>query len=90
VVLALLVGAAAALTLSMGRRRWPVWLARHSAPAGVLVLVLGLAATTGAAVAQAFSSTGDCALITAPTPTAAAAAPGTPQAEHELTGCESS
>jgi hypothetical protein len=56
----------------------------------VLVLVLGLAATTGAAVAQAFSSTGDCAPITAPTPTAAVAAPGTTQAEHELTGCESS
>ena len=90
VLLALLVGAAAALTLSMGRRRWPVWLARHSAAAGVVVLVLGLAATTGAAVAQAFSSTGDCAPITAPTPTAAAAAPGTTQAEHELTGCESS
>jgi len=90
VVLALLVGAAAALTLSMGRRRWPVWLARHSATAGVLVLVLGLAATTGAAVAQAFSSTGDCAPITAPTAAAAAAAPGTTQAEHELTGCESS
>ena len=90
VVLALFVGAAAALTLSMGRRPWPVWLARHSAATGVLVLVLGLAATTGAAVAQAFSSTGDCAPITAPTPTAAAAAPGTTQAEHELTGCESS
>jgi len=90
VALALLVGAAAALTLSMGRRRWPVWLGRHSAATGVLVLVLGLAATTGAAVAQAFSSTGDCAPITAPTPTAAAAAPGTTQAEHELTGCDSS
>ena len=83
VLLALLVGAAAALTLSMGRRRWPDWLTRRATAAGALVLVLGLAATTGAAVAQAFSSTGDCA-------PAAAAAPGTPQAEQEHTSCGSS
>ena len=89
-MLTLLVGASAALTFSMRRRRWPDRLARHAPAAGALVLVVGLAATTGAAVAQAFSSTGDCAPITAPTPTAAAAAPGTTQAEHELTGCDSS
>jgi hypothetical protein len=64
VLLAMFVGASAALTLSMGRRRWPGWLTRHSTAAGVMVLVVGLAATTGAAVAQAFSSTGDCAQAT--------------------------
>ena len=73
VLLAILVGAAAALTLSMRRRRWPGWLARHSTAAGALVLVVGLAATTGAAVAQAFSSTGDCAPTTQPAPSATGA-----------------
>jgi hypothetical protein len=87
VLLAIFVGASAVLTLSMGRRRWPGWLTRHSAAAGALVLVVGLAATTGAAIAQAFSSTGDCAQAT---PSTTAAAPDTPQAEHELTNCDSS
>jgi hypothetical protein len=88
VLLAIFVGASAALTLSMGRRPWPGWLSRHSTTAGALVLAVGLAATTGAAVAQAFSATGDC----APTqsPSATAAAPDTLQAEHELTSCGSS
>jgi hypothetical protein len=90
VLLAILVGASAALTFSMWRRRWPGWLARHSKAAGALVLIVGLAATTGAAVAQAFSSTGDCAPTTQPAPSATAAAPGTPQSEHELTSCGSS
>jgi hypothetical protein len=89
VLLAILVGASAALTFSMRRRRWPVWLARHAPAAGALVLVVGLAATTGAAVAQAFSSTGDCAPGTQPAPSATAAAPGTPESEYE-TDCESS
>src|SRR6185312_8312125 len=89
VVLTLLVGASAALTFSMRRRRWPDRLARHAPAAGALVLVVGLAATTGAAVAQAFSSTGDCASTTQPVPSATAA-PDTPQAEHEQANCESS
>ena len=87
VVLTLLVGASAALTFSMRRRRWPDRLARHAPAAGALVLVVGLAATTGAAIAQAFSSTGDCAQ---PVPSATAAAPNTPQAEHEPANCDSS
>ena len=90
VVLTLLVGASAALTFSMRRRRWPDRLARHAPAAGALVLVVGLAATTGAAVAQAFSSTGDCAPSTQPAPSATAAAPGTPESEYEPTDCESS
>ncbi len=90
VLLAILVGASAALTLSMGRRHWPGWLSRHSTAAGALVLAVGLAATTGAAVAQAFSSTGDCAPGTQPAPSATAAAPGTPESEYEPTDCESS
>jgi succinate dehydrogenase hydrophobic anchor subunit len=89
VLLAILVGASAALTFSMRRRRWPDWLARRAPAAGAVVLVVGLVATTGAAVAQAFSSTGDCA-PTQPAPSATAAAPGTPQAEYEPTDCESS
>jgi hypothetical protein len=89
VLLALLVGASAALTFSMRRRRWPDWLARRAPAAGAVVLVVGLVATTGAAVAQAFSSTGDCA-PTQPAPSATAAAPGTPQDEYEPTDCESS
>ena len=84
VLLAILVGASAALTFSMRRRRWPDWLARRARAAGAVVLVVGLVATTGAAVAQAFSSTGDCA-PTQPAPSATAAAPGPPQAD-----CESS
>jgi hypothetical protein len=87
VVLTLLVGASAALTFSMRRRRWPDRLARHAPAAGALVLVVGLAATTGAAIAQAFSSTGDCAQ---PVPSATVAAPNTPQAEHEPANCDSS
>ena len=87
VLLALLVGAGAALTFSMRRRRWPGWLVRHSTAVGALVLVVGLAATTGAAIAQAFSSTGDCAQ---PVPSARVAAPNTPQAEHEPANCDSS
>lgn len=90
VLLAILVGASVALTFSMRRRRWPDWLARHAPAAGALVLVVGLAATTGAAVAQAFSSTGDCAPGTQPAPSATAAAPGTPESEYEPTDCESS
>jgi hypothetical protein len=89
-LLALLVGASAALTLSMWRRRWPDWMTRHSTAAGALVLVIGLAATTGAAVAQAFSSTGDCAPTTPPSRSATAAPPDTSQAEHELTSCDPS
>ena len=38
VLLAILVGASAALTFSMRRRRWPDWLARHAPAAGALVL----------------------------------------------------
>jgi len=72
VMLAVLVGASAGLTLSTWRRRWPGWLVRHAATTGVLVLVTGLAATTGAAVAQAFSPTGDCGPTAAP-PEASAA-----------------
>ena len=87
VVLTLLVGASAALTFSMRRRRWPDRLARHAPAAGALVLVVGLAATTGAAIAQAFSSTGDCAQ---PVPSATVAAPNTPQAEHEPANCDAS
>ena len=90
VVLTILVGASAALTFSMRRRRWPDRLARHAPAAGALVLVVGLAATTGAAVAQAFSSTGDCAPNTQSAPPATAAAPGTPESEYEPTDCESS
>ena len=89
VLLAILVGASAALTFSMRRRRWPNWLARRAPAAGAVVLVVGLVATTGAAVAQAFSSTGDCAPAQ-PAPSATAAAPGAPQAEYEPTDCESS
>jgi len=84
VLLAVLVGASAGLTLSTRGRPWPGWLVRHSAAAGALVLVAGLAATTGAAVAQAFSPTGDCAPIAQSTP---ALASGTPQAEDEVTAC---
>jgi hypothetical protein len=87
VLLAILVGASAALTLSMGRRHWPGWLSRHSTAAGALVLAVGLAATTGAAVAQAFSSTGDCAPTSQPAPSATAAPPDTLQDEHETTSC---
>jgi hypothetical protein len=87
VLLAVLVGASAGLTLSIRGRRWPGWLVRHSAAAGALVLVAGLAATTGVAVAQAFSPTGDCAPSSPSTP---ALASGTPQADHEVTACESS
>jgi len=90
VLLAILVGASAALTFSMRRRRWPDRLARHALAAGAVVLVVGLAATTGAAVAQAFSSTGDCAPNTQSAPSATAAAPGTPESEYEPTDCESS
>ena len=90
VLLAILVGASAAITFSMRRRRWPDRLARHAPAAGALVLVVGLAATTGAAVAQAFSSTGDCAPSTQPAPSATAATPGTPESEYEPTDCESS
>jgi hypothetical protein len=53
----------------MSDRRSP--LASDRAPSsGTPQLVLGLAAATGAAVAQAFSSTGDCAPVTAPIATA--------------------
>jgi hypothetical protein len=90
VLLALLVGAGAALTFSMRRRRWPGWLVRHSTAVGALVLVVGLAATTGAAVAQAFSLTGDCAPTTQPAPSRTTATAGTPQDEHEPTSCGSS
>jgi hypothetical protein len=85
VLLAILVGASAGLTLSMRRRRWPSLLVRHSAAAGALVLLAGLAATTGAAVAQAFSPTGDCApAATQPT---SASASGTPQGDHDARIC---
>jgi hypothetical protein len=90
VLLAILIGASAALTLSMGQRHWPSWLSRHSTAAGALVLAIGLAATTGAAVAQANSSTGDCAPTIQLAPSATAAAPDILPAEHELTSCGSS
>jgi hypothetical protein len=89
VLLAVLVALAAALTLLMRRRRWPGWLVRHSAAAGVLVLILGLTATTGAAVAQAFSPTGDCAPTGQPRE-ASPAAPDLPPGERDLTTCTSS
>jgi hypothetical protein len=89
VLLAVLVAASAGLTLLMQRRRWPGWLVRHSAAAGALVLILGLAATTGAAVAQAFSPTGDCAPTDQPTE-ASVAAPDTPPGDRDLTTCTSS
>jgi hypothetical protein len=89
VLLAVLVAVSAGLTLLMQRRRWPGWLVRHSAAAGALVLILGLAATTGAAVAQAFSPTGDCAPTGRPTE-ASAAAPDTPPGDRDLTTCTSS
>jgi hypothetical protein len=89
VLLAVLVAVSAGLTLLMQRRRWPGWLVRHSAAAGALVLILGLAATTGAAVAQAFSPTGDCAPTGRPTQASAAAA-DTPPGDRDLTTCTSS
>ena len=89
VLLAVLVAASAGLTLLMRQRRWPDWLVRHSAAAGALVLVLGLAATTGAAVAQAFSPTGDCAPAGQVTE-ASAAASDTPPGARDLTTCTSS
>jgi hypothetical protein len=86
VLLAVLVAALAGLTLLMRRRRWPGWLVRHSAAAGALVLILGLGATTGAAVAQAFSPTGDCAPVGQSTE-ASAAASDAPPGDRDLTTC---
>lgn len=71
-VLAALVGLCAAITLSTRRWRWLGWTARHSAAVGMVVLVVGLSATIGAAVIQAFSQEGDCARVTVPTTSAAA------------------
>jgi hypothetical protein len=79
VLLAVLIGALAGVTLSARGRRWPGWMVRHSAAAGALVLVAGLAATTGTAVAQAFSPTGDCAPSAQPTTASASSAA---QADH--------
>jgi hypothetical protein len=89
VLLAVLVAVSAGLTLLMQRRRWPGWLVRHSAAAGALVLILGLGATTGAAVAQAFSPTGDCAPAGQSTEVSAAAS-DTPAGDRDLTTCTSS
>jgi hypothetical protein len=87
VVLAVLVGASAGLTLSTWRRRWPGWLVRHTATAGILVLLAGLAATTGAAVAQAFSPTGDCGPTAASTQASAASMAAAPGADQEIRTC---
>jgi hypothetical protein len=87
VVLAVLVGVSAGLTLSTWRRRWPGWLVRHTATAGILVLLVGLAATTGAAVAQAFSPTGDCGPTVASLEASPAGVAATPGADREIRTC---
>jgi hypothetical protein len=87
VVLAVLVGASAGLTLSTWRRRWPGWLVRHTATAGIVVLLAGLAATTGAAVAQAFSPTGDCGPTVASPQASAASMAAAPGADQEIRTC---
>jgi hypothetical protein len=87
VVLAVLVGASAGLTLSTWRRRWPGWLVRHAATTGILVLLAGLVATTGAAVAQAFSPTGDCGPAASSEASAASSA-ATPGVNQEIRTCK--
>ena len=88
VVLAVLVGSSGVITLSLRRRRWPGWMIRHSAATGALVLLAGLAATTGAAATQAFSPTGDCGpLAERSGPALSAPAADTSEADQTITPC---
>jgi hypothetical protein len=51
------------------------------------VLLVGLAATTGAAVAQAFSPTGDCGPTVASLEASLAGVAATPGADREIRTC---
>ena len=86
VVLAVLVGASAGRPCRRGGGAGRGWLVRHTATTGILVLLAGLAATTGAAVARAFSPTGDCGPTAAP-PEASANVAATPGADQKIRTC---